>query len=126
VFGLLIVGLVLAPVALYAADRLIKMRAQARKLRRMSERLSAATARADRQEEQRQVAAKASEALTSVVPAIQRPRSSPHRLRLHDTAKSGTGPHRSVKPDHHGTPGRRATGPQRAHPVKPKAGRPNQ
>jgi hypothetical protein len=46
----------------------------------MSERLDAATVRADKQQEHRQVAAQASRALTSVLPAITRPPGDPaHR-----------------------------------------------
>jgi hypothetical protein len=72
VVDLLIVGVVGAVPVLYAADRIIKARAQARRLRTMSERLAAATARADEQQEKRQEAATASTALTSVMPAIKR------------------------------------------------------
>jgi hypothetical protein len=73
VVTLLIVGVVVAVPALYAADRLIKARAQARRMRAMSERLAAATERAEKQHERRQEVAEASAALTSVMPAINRP-----------------------------------------------------
>jgi hypothetical protein len=73
VVDLLIVGVVGAVPVLYAADRIIKARAQARRLRTMSDRLTAATARADEQQEKRQEAAQYSAALTSVMPAIKRP-----------------------------------------------------
>jgi hypothetical protein len=73
VVDLLIVGVVVAVPVLYAADRMIKVRAQAHRLRTMSERLAAATARADKQQEKRQEAAEFSAALTSVMPAIKRP-----------------------------------------------------
>jgi hypothetical protein len=73
VFALLIVGVVVAVPVLYTADRLIKARAQARRMRAMSERLTAATDRADKRQERRQEAAQASAALTSVIPAINRP-----------------------------------------------------
>ena len=66
--GLLIVGFVGAMLVLYAADRVVKARAQARRLRRMSDRLAAAVARG---EEQQEAAAHASAALTSVLPAIR-------------------------------------------------------
>jgi hypothetical protein len=69
----LIAGLAGTAAALYALDRLLKARSQARRLRRMSERLAAATARAEEQHEQRQATARASAALTSVMPAIERP-----------------------------------------------------
>lgn len=71
--GLLIAGSVSAAVVLYGADRAIKARARARRRREMSDRLAAATARADEQQGQRQAAEQASAALTSVMPAINRP-----------------------------------------------------
>ena len=58
---------------LYTADRIVKARAQVRRLRSMSDRLAAATAKAEEQQERHQAAERASEALTSVLPAIQRP-----------------------------------------------------
>ena len=70
---LLIVGLAGAAGALYALDRLIKASSQARRRRAMSERLAAATIRAEEQHEQRQATARASAELTSVMPAIERP-----------------------------------------------------
>jgi hypothetical protein len=73
VTGLLIVGIVIVALVLYVVDRAVKARAQARRLRTMSDRLDAATARADKQEEQRQAAAEAGAALTSVIHAIERP-----------------------------------------------------
>jgi hypothetical protein len=106
VVDLLIVGVVGAVPVLYAADRIIKARAQTRRLRTMSERLAAATERADEQQEKRQEAAKASTALTSVMPAIKRspltlPDASshgepsdvepPHSAASHSTARSRTG-----------------------------------
>jgi hypothetical protein len=69
VFALLIVGVVVAVPVLYAADRIIKAQARARRVRTMSERLTAATARADKQHE----VAEASAELTSLMPAISRP-----------------------------------------------------
>jgi len=69
----LIVGCVSVALVLYAADRAVKARAQARRLRAMTGRLAAATARADEEQEQRQAADQASAALTSVMPAIKRP-----------------------------------------------------
>jgi hypothetical protein len=73
VFALLIVGVVVVVPVLYATDRIIKARAQARRVRTMSERLTAATARADEQHEKQQRVAEASAELTSVIPAINRP-----------------------------------------------------
>jgi hypothetical protein len=80
VIALLIGGFIGAMIVLYAADLIIKARARARRVRRMSERLDAATVRADKQQEHRQAAAQASGALTSVLPAITRPPGDPaHR-----------------------------------------------
>jgi len=73
VTGVLVVGLVIAALVLYGVDRALKARARVRRLRTMSDRLAAATERADRQQEQRQAAAQASAALTSVMPAIEHP-----------------------------------------------------
>jgi hypothetical protein len=73
VFVLLIVVVVVAVPVLYAADRIIKARAQSRRVRTMSERLTAVTARADKQHERQQEVAKASADLTSLMPAISRP-----------------------------------------------------
>ena len=71
--GLLIVGIVIVALALYGLDRAIKARAQVRRLRTMTDRLDAATVRAERHQEKRQAAEQASAALTSVMPAIERP-----------------------------------------------------
>lgn len=70
--GLLVLGIGVV-FLLYLADRLVKARTRARRLRDMSERLAAATARADKQLARREAAAQASAALTSVVPAINHP-----------------------------------------------------
>ncbi len=73
VFALLIVGVVVVVPVLYAADRIIKARAHSHRLRTMSERLTAATERAEKQHERQQEVARASAELTSVMPAINRP-----------------------------------------------------
>jgi type II secretory pathway pseudopilin PulG len=73
VFSLLIVVVVVAVPALYVADRIIKAQARARRLAAMSERLTAATQRAEQQHERKQEVARASAELTSVMPAITRP-----------------------------------------------------
>ena len=72
-FALVIVCVVVVVPALYAADRIIKAQARARRMRTMGERLDAVTARADKQHERKQQAARASAELTSVMPAISRP-----------------------------------------------------
>lgn len=72
--GLLIIGfVVVAVLVLYAGERVLKARAQARRLHAMNDRLTAAVARTDEQQEQRQVAAQASVELTSFMPAIKQP-----------------------------------------------------
>lgn len=71
--GLYVLGLVGALLVLYTADRLIKARAQARRLRRMSDRLAAAAARSEEQQAQRQAEERAGAELTSFMPAIARP-----------------------------------------------------
>jgi hypothetical protein len=71
-----VVGLVIFAgviLVLFAADRLVKARIRARRRRQMRARLAEAAARADELQRQRQAAAHASKALTSVMPAIQRP-----------------------------------------------------
>src|ERR1035438_4966757 len=71
---LLVLGIVAAAaLLLLGADRVIKARSRARHLQAMSERLSAATARVDRQQEKRHAEEKKGAALTSVMPAIKRP-----------------------------------------------------
>jgi hypothetical protein len=67
-----VLGVILV-IAAYAADRLIKARTQNRRLRRMNERLTAATVKTERQQAQRQASAAAGAAMTSVMPAIKKP-----------------------------------------------------
>jgi hypothetical protein len=62
-----------AMLALFAIDRGVKARIRARRRRAMSGRLAAATVRAEEQQARREAAAQASKALTSVLPAINRP-----------------------------------------------------
>lgn len=70
---LLIIGIVGAVAVLGAADWLLKVRTRLRRRRSMSERLAVATTRMERQHERHQEAEQASEALTSYMPAIERP-----------------------------------------------------
>jgi hypothetical protein len=71
---LLIAGaVVVLLVVLYLAERVIKARSRARRLQSMSDRLVAVTTRVDQQQEERRTQARASAALTSVMPAIKRP-----------------------------------------------------
>ena len=70
---LLIAAAVAAMILLYATDRILKAFARVRRYRVMSERLDAVAVRSEVQQEQRKTAAAASTALTSVMPAINRP-----------------------------------------------------
>jgi len=71
--GWLVLGILVALFLCYGADRVVQARVRARRLRRMTERLAAATARAEEQQVARAAEAEASAALTSVLPAIKRP-----------------------------------------------------
>ncbi|HEY4849215.1 MAG TPA: hypothetical protein VII22_00380 [Streptosporangiaceae bacterium] len=97
---LLIAAMIAAMILLSVTDRVLKVRARARRYRAMSERLDAATARTDMQQEQRKTAAAASAALTSVMPAINRP-----PLTLPGVAKQ-----QRATPACEAKPGREATG----------------
>jgi hypothetical protein len=114
VVGLFIAGLIGMVLVLYAVDRILKARAQARRLRRMSDRLAAATARAEEQHEERQAVARASAALTTYLPAIKRPPLPRHgvaspRAPGQRTGRERTGPQGR---EHTGPQGREHTGPQ--------------
>ena len=92
--GLLIAGFAGLLIVLYAADLIVKARARARRLRRMSGRLAAAAATAEQQHRRRQAAARASRALTSVLPAINRPPGDPaHHPLPPRTGRDHAGPH---------------------------------
>jgi hypothetical protein len=128
VVGLVIAGVVGIALVLYAVDRGIKARSQARRRRAMRDRLDVATARADRQHEQRQAADQASVALTSVMPAIGRPPLTLPGTRPRPAARPGAGRERAGQQDRRSAPpgapgpsGRRSrtTGPQ---PVTARAG----
>ena len=120
VAGLVVAGFIGVVLVLYAADRALKARAQVRRLRSMSDRLAAATARAEQQEERRQAVARASEQLTSVLPAIKRPPLTVPGMRSHRAARRGTGHDRPGQHEHGAThPGRRPshTGEHDARPT---------
>jgi hypothetical protein len=108
VVGLVVGGFIIVLLVLYTVDRLVKARTQFRRLRSMSERLAAATARAGEQHERRHAAERASDELTSVLPAIQRPPLSVPGMRPHGAARARTGCGRPGQQD------RRA-----AHPGRP-------
>jgi hypothetical protein len=120
VAGLVVGGVIGVVLGLYAADRIVKARAQVRRLRSMSDRLAAATARAEEQHEQRQAAERASEELTSVLPAIKRPPLSVPGMRQHGAAQPGTGcEHPGQQKGRSARPGRRPshTGEHAARPA---------
>jgi hypothetical protein len=87
VAGLIVGGVIGVVIVLYAADRIIKARAQVRRLRSMSQRLAAASARAEQQHQQRQADERASQTLTSVLPAIKRPPLTVPGMRGHGAAR---------------------------------------
>ena len=70
---LLILVVIVGVVLLYAADRARKLRARARQMSAMNERLDVAAAKVDEQQERKQARVRASAELTSVLPAIKRP-----------------------------------------------------
>jgi hypothetical protein len=92
---LLVIGFVGAVLVLYAGDRVLKARAQTRRLRRMNDRLTAVTARADEQQEQSQAADQASAELTSFMPAIKQPPLTVPGGSGHGTARPRAGRKRS-------------------------------
>jgi hypothetical protein len=70
---LLVLVVVAGVVLLYAVERTRKLRARARQMSAMNERLDVAAAKVDEQRERRQARVRASAELTSVLPAIKRP-----------------------------------------------------
>ena len=121
--ALLLIGILLVALALYGADRLVKTRAQARRRRSMTDRLTAATVRVEEQIEQRHAEEQAGQALTSFMPAIQRPPSDlpgmpPHgpvrrtakeRAARHDPARHDAAKDDAARHDHDsGHAGRRS------------------
>jgi hypothetical protein len=109
VAGLVVGGFIGVLLVLYAADRLVKARAQVRRRRSMSQRLAAATARAEEQHQQRQAAERAGQELTSVLPAIKRPPLSVPGMRPH-TPRRRTGGNCPGHHDGRPAPRRRSSG----------------
>src|SRR5580693_9111394 len=70
---LLVLVVLAGAVLLYAVERTRKLRARARQMSAMNERLDVAAAKVDEQQERRQARVRASAELTSVLPAIKRP-----------------------------------------------------
>jgi hypothetical protein len=117
VAGLIVGGVIGVMIALYAADRIIKARAQVRRLRSMSQRLAAASARAEEQHQQRQADKRAGQALTSVLPAINRPPLTVPGMRGHGAAPPRTGREWPAPPDGRSAqPGRRPSAPASTRP----------
>lgn len=110
---LIVVGIVALVCVLVAAERVIKLRQQARQRRDMAYRLSTAAARAVVAERKREAAAAASAQLTSVMPAINHPKATfdgvvKQSRRPPAAHQHNTGPHQ-----HNAGPQRQAGGLQR-------------
>jgi hypothetical protein len=106
---LLIAAMVAVMILLYTTDRILKALTRGRRYRRMSERLDAAAAKSEAQQEQRETAAAASTELTSVMPAIKRPPLTlPGRTRRPQSAVADceAKPTCEAKPAHEATTGR--------------------
>jgi hypothetical protein len=117
---LVLIGIVSALLLVAAADRLLKARARGRRLRVMSDRLDAATARMTTEHQQRQDRDQASQALTSYIPAIQRPpqelpdfprAAGTRRGRLDRAARRDHDARRAARREHPGRPARAGTQP---------------
>jgi hypothetical protein len=115
VAGLLIVGIVIVALALYGLDRAIKARAQVRRLRTMTDRLDAATVRAEKQHEKREATERASVALTSFMPAIERPPLTLADTPSREAAARAAGSDGGARPK----TGCEHTGPQERRPAHP-------
>jgi len=94
-----LIGIICIVLALYGADRLVKARTRTRRRQSMSDRLEAATVRVEEQIEQRQAAEQAGQALTSFMPAIQRPPSDLPDLAPHGPARPRTAGERAAARD---------------------------
>ena len=70
--GLLLLAATAVVFLVYLADRAVKARIRARRLRKMTRRLDAAVAKSEDQQAQRQAADAASAELTAYLPAISR------------------------------------------------------
>lgn len=119
------IGLLLV---LYGVDRIVKARSQVRRRRSMSQRLAAATARAEEQHQQRQAAERASQELTSVLPAIKRPPLTVPGMGSHGTPRRRTGRDRCGQHDgRSAAPGRwpLGTGEHEARPGSEAGRRPS-
>ena len=114
---LLVLVVVAGVVLLYAVERARKLRARARQMSAMNERLDVAAAKVDEQRERRQARVRASAELTSVLPAIRRP-----PLTLPGVPGSAAGPagEPAAPEPAAGTAAQRAA----AHPAAMAGGRP--
>src|ERR1700691_3437046 len=97
---LLIVVVVVVVVLGYAADRARKLRARARRLSGMNDRLDVAAAKVDEEQQRRRARTMASAELTSVMPAIKRP-----PLTIPGMAGHGDLPEEPEEPEEQAAPG---------------------
>ena len=91
---LLIVVVAVVVLLLYATDRARKLRARARQMAAMNERLDMAAAKVDHEQQQKRAVVRASAELTSVLPAIRRP-----PLTLPGVPGPGAGPDEEAAPE---------------------------
>jgi hypothetical protein len=91
---LLIVVVAVVVLLLYATDRARKLRARARQMAAMNERLDVAAAKVDHEQQQKRAVVRASAELTSVLPAIRRP-----PLTLPGVPGPGAGPGEEAAPE---------------------------
>jgi len=106
---LLIAGtFVVLLVLLYLAERVVKARARARRLQSAGDRLVAAAARVDQQQEEQRAQARDSAALTSVMPAIKRPPLSLPGVAAKGGARPKPACERAGQQDHGARPARRS------------------
>jgi Sec-independent protein translocase protein TatA len=97
---LLIVVVVVVVVLGYAADRARKLRARARQMSGMNDRLDVAAAKVDEEQQRRRARRMASAELTSVMPAIKRP-----PLTIPGMAGHGDVPEEPEEPEEQAAPG---------------------
>ncbi|HEY2575591.1 MAG TPA: hypothetical protein VGI74_04725 [Streptosporangiaceae bacterium] len=105
--ALLLAGFAGALLVLFTADHVVKALTRARRRRAMRARLAAATVRAEEQQVHRRASVRASKALTSVIPAIQRP----------PLTIPGLPPRAAARPRNRNE----STGPQATHPGRKPA-----
>ena len=110
---LLIVVVVVAAVLLYAADRARKLRARARQMSGMNDRLAVAAAKIDEEQQRKRARVRASAELTSVLPAIKRPPLTIPGMGGHEPGDEEAAPSRGRRPRRGGSPGCRRLQPRK-------------